>query len=156
MRSRCTCASDQRRSSAMACAPIAWSGTRAEGMAPSYPCRADTRPAHLRGGVNRKSQTVENVTLGRRRGEQQQLQRSDGALPTALHPTPPTSGTTQQRNSQSRGCATAWRCNRAADFESAARLLRLVERCVRSPATVLRSEERRVGKECRSRWSPYH
>ena len=23
-------------------------------------------------------------------------------------------------------------------------------------ATVLRSEERRVGKECRSRWSPYH
>src|SRR5256885_17234867 len=24
------------------------------------------------------------------------------------------------------------------------------------PASVLRSEERRVGKECRSRWSPYH
>ena len=23
-------------------------------------------------------------------------------------------------------------------------------------ANVLRSEERRVGKECRSRWSPYH
>jgi len=23
-------------------------------------------------------------------------------------------------------------------------------------AKVLRSEERRVGKECRSRWSPYH
>ena len=23
-------------------------------------------------------------------------------------------------------------------------------------ADVLRSEERRVGKECRSRWSPYH
>ena len=23
-------------------------------------------------------------------------------------------------------------------------------------AFVLRSEERRVGKECRSRWSPYH
>src|SRR2546427_2232744 len=23
-------------------------------------------------------------------------------------------------------------------------------------ASVLRSEERRVGKECRSRWSPYH
>ena len=23
-------------------------------------------------------------------------------------------------------------------------------------STVLRSEERRVGKECRSRWSPYH
>ena len=24
------------------------------------------------------------------------------------------------------------------------------------PERVLRSEERRVGKECRSRWSPYH
>ena len=23
-------------------------------------------------------------------------------------------------------------------------------------AIILRSEERRVGKECRSRWSPYH
>ena len=23
-------------------------------------------------------------------------------------------------------------------------------------ALILRSEERRVGKECRSRWSPYH
>src|SRR5256885_9757767 len=27
---------------------------------------------------------------------------------------------------------------------------------VTSPATAKRSEERRVGKECRSRWSPYH
>src|SRR2546426_9930750 len=26
----------------------------------------------------------------------------------------------------------------------------------RLPATLHRSEERRVGKECRSRWSPYH
>ena len=26
----------------------------------------------------------------------------------------------------------------------------------RSKPIVLRSEERRVGKECRSRWSPYH
>src|SRR2546430_15193153 len=25
-----------------------------------------------------------------------------------------------------------------------------------APQSVLRSEERRVGKECRSRWSPYH
>src|SRR5256885_356947 len=25
-----------------------------------------------------------------------------------------------------------------------------------NPITVPRSEERRVGKECRSRWSPYH
>ena len=32
--------------------------------------------------------------------------------------------------------------------------------CIRSPSwfthNLLRSEERRVGKECRSRWSPYH
>ena len=26
----------------------------------------------------------------------------------------------------------------------------------RSNYSILRSEERRVGKECRSRWSPYH
>ena len=25
-----------------------------------------------------------------------------------------------------------------------------------TPSTFRRSEERRVGKECRSRWSPYH
>ena len=25
-----------------------------------------------------------------------------------------------------------------------------------TPQTEIRSEERRVGKECRSRWSPYH
>ena len=30
-----------------------------------------------------------------------------------------------------------------------------VDRCERR-CVVLRSEERRVGKECRSRWSPYH
>src|SRR5256885_8700923 len=29
-------------------------------------------------------------------------------------------------------------------------------RFVERPAMVRRSEERRVGKECRSRWSPYH
>src|SRR5271165_6606427 len=32
-----------------------------------------------------------------------------------------------------------------------------LERCERiAVRTVVRSEERRVGKECRSRWSPYH
>src|SRR5256885_16537036 len=35
-----------------------------------------------------------------------------------------------------------------------ARHLRAYVRCVCDHA--LRSEERRVGKECRSRWSPYH
>src|SRR5256885_3660406 len=29
-------------------------------------------------------------------------------------------------------------------------------RCRRGPGDDIRSEERRVGKECRSRWSPYH
>src|SRR3990167_7636947 len=27
---------------------------------------------------------------------------------------------------------------------------------IRSAGKIMRSEERRVGKECRSRWSPYH
>ena len=27
---------------------------------------------------------------------------------------------------------------------------------IKLQCTLLRSEERRVGKECRSRWSPYH
>ena len=30
------------------------------------------------------------------------------------------------------------------------------ENCTRATARHRRSEERRVGKECRSRWSPYH
>src|SRR6266481_1452877 len=29
-------------------------------------------------------------------------------------------------------------------------------KCPRSHVRIKRSEERRVGKECRSRWSPYH
>src|SRR5256884_8952940 len=33
---------------------------------------------------------------------------------------------------------------------------RLIHQKNASPRTVSRSEERRVGKECRSRWSPYH
>ena len=35
---------------------------------------------------------------------------------------------------------------------------RLIDRPIRPlfPAGYMRSEERRVGKECRSRWSPYH
>ena len=32
----------------------------------------------------------------------------------------------------------------------------LAETIIDGIKTVLRSEERRVGKECRSRWSPYH
>ena len=30
------------------------------------------------------------------------------------------------------------------------------EKLTNLPVRLLRSEERRVGKECRSRWSPYH
>src|SRR2546425_8698474 len=36
-----------------------------------------------------------------------------------------------------------------------AEAVRRVDRFV-DPIVVVRSEERRVGKECRSRWSPYH
>ena len=32
----------------------------------------------------------------------------------------------------------------------------ILNRIQREVARALRSEERRVGKECRSRWSPYH
>ena len=32
----------------------------------------------------------------------------------------------------------------------------VVVECLLRIAGVVRSEERRVGKECRSRWSPYH
>src|ERR1051325_11377603 len=41
---------------------------------------------------------------------------------------------------------------------SAATIRRRVPRasCARSAERATRSEERRVGKECRSRWSPYH
>ena len=31
-----------------------------------------------------------------------------------------------------------------------------IDDCFRVGMAVMRSEERRVGKECRSRWSPYH
>ena len=31
-----------------------------------------------------------------------------------------------------------------------------VEFCKKQGKDIARSEERRVGKECRSRWSPYH
>src|SRR2546426_9453625 len=54
----------------------------------------------------------------------------------------------------------------AADLDDLPHLKRAIDRCVdhegniRESATPelrdLRSEERRVGKECRSRWSPYH
>ena len=36
------------------------------------------------------------------------------------------------------------------------RMLGLLAEAVREGVELIRSEERRVGKECRSRWSPYH
>ena len=35
-------------------------------------------------------------------------------------------------------------------------MVKLGDVCARGPPRAERSEERRVGKECRSRWSPYH
>ena len=35
-------------------------------------------------------------------------------------------------------------------------VLRDLNLTVNGPLVLMRSEERRVGKECRSRWSPYH
>ena len=32
----------------------------------------------------------------------------------------------------------------------------MIDRLLKAGADAMRSEERRVGKECRSRWSPYH
>ena len=43
----------------------------------------------------------------------------------------------------------------AAHFKAAIQV-RNREMVDRSDLVVCRSEERRVGKECRSRWSPYH
>src|SRR3712207_9457710 len=37
-----------------------------------------------------------------------------------------------------------------------AAVLSMLQTCVPGLTVVNRSEERRVGKECRSRWSPYH
>ena len=39
---------------------------------------------------------------------------------------------------------------------SAAAVQRFIEQHTPACDTLTRSEERRVGKECRSRWSPYH
>src|SRR2546422_8774058 len=45
---------------------------------------------------------------------------------------------------------------RSLDGLTATETLRAVTKRVRGMVEQLRSEERRVGKECRSRWSPYH
>src|SRR2546429_1517527 len=58
-----------------------------------------------------------------------------------------------------------WACGRYFQLDEPAQVLRFEDAwCIPEPAfrefversRALRSEERRVGKECRSRWSPYH
>src|ERR1039458_2715249 len=58
---------------------------------------------------------------------------------------------TLKRTDERRESTTAWRCSRATTPRSRACRWPRASRRPRS-----RSEERRVGKECRSRWSPYH
>ena len=41
-------------------------------------------------------------------------------------------------------------------FSDASKKLFISQSAVSQSIKTLRSEERRVGKECRSRWSPYH
>src|SRR5256885_10268993 len=67
-------------------------------------------------------------------------------------------GVTEQLNSRSRR-RRRWRAARQfARFASStmSRAETLIGPPRASPPIVIRSEERRVGKECRSRWSPYH
>ena len=45
-----------------------------------------------------------------------------------------------------------WKCENTGDFLCGF----FVGEMVGSALSAFRSEERRVGKECRSRWSPYH
>ena len=44
--------------------------------------------------------------------------------------------------------------NAGVDIEAGYESVELMKKFVKG--TMRRSEERRVGKECRSRWSPYH
>ena len=49
-------------------------------------------------------------------------------------------------------------CNKEISYEEAVTTMfeKLGNAQIMALASSLRSEERRVGKECRSRWSPYH
>src|SRR2546425_8662923 len=48
-----------------------------------------------------------------------------------------------------------WRCSWPTSRASLMHMVQVVE-CRLAKQSSRRSEERRVGKECRSRWSPYH
>ena len=49
-----------------------------------------------------------------------------------------------------------WTAQVPVSFTDSARRYETMRSCRAIMTAVLRSEERRVGKECRSRWSPYH
>src|SRR5256885_7693297 len=49
-----------------------------------------------------------------------------------------------------------WAAAAAAKQQESAIISRVIDFCITKASYRLRSEERRVGKECRSRWSPYH
>ena len=49
-----------------------------------------------------------------------------------------------------------WMTQKKGSVTQAAEALFLTPQTVTGQIKLLRSEERRVGKECRSRWSPYH
>src|SRR2546427_11539803 len=60
------------------------------------------------------------------------------------------------RDGRSARCALFWRPEDFALGDATLAVRRYVEARGCRRAMLLRSEERRVGKECRSRWSPYH
>src|SRR3712207_7660158 len=70
--------------------------------------------------------------------------------PPRAHPPPTRTSRTRQITAD--GALAARAANRGGDPSL------VILRCAQNDKVVdaLRSEERRVGKECRSRWSPYH
>ena len=54
------------------------------------------------------------------------------------------------------GLSTITRDNLEAHYMTGGHVQRVVHALVSASKANIRSEERRVGKECRSRWSPYH
>src|SRR3989442_8355261 len=49
-----------------------------------------------------------------------------------------------------------WKLKKSVPFEADETLISYMRQAPRETGIDVRSEERRVGKECRSRWSPYH
>src|SRR4029434_11313010 len=80
------------------------------------------------------------------------------------NPTPPPTHPTHSHCLSSRRRHTRFKCDWSSDVCSSDLCVWVfvyvcvcVRACVRACVCVFaRSEERRVGKECRSRWSPYH